>query len=248
MVSPGRCRVVGGGELAKPLDERRQAKGVGGDVVEEPVPLLRAHRVARLPQQFGRADDRGQRRFQFVGEMTRERLDVVGAVDQPSRHGEKALRERRDLARAVPAQPDDRRAVAFGDPPRAVGQFADRRGDRAQEDEADAGGDGDRPENDEADRQPFADDARLERAVEEKRDERQDDDDREHGEDDEAEARPPFLPWRRLAHPSAVQGPRRKPTPCTVSRALRQPSAASLARMLRIWLSMVRSETKILPS
>ena len=40
--------------------------------------------------------------------------------------------------------------------------------------------------------------------------------------------------------------PSRKPTPCTVSIASAQPAAANLARMLRMWLSTVRSATWML--
>jgi len=64
----------------------------------------------------------------------------------------------------------------------------------------------------------------------------------------EAQTRPPLLPQagRRSGHirqREASQRPSLKPTPCTVSITDSQPAAAILARMLRTWLSMVRSAT-----
>ena len=89
-------------------------------------------------------------------------------------------------------------------------------------------------------------------AEEEQADEGQCQHRRQHHEHHQAQARPPLGldPDRRRAlpaHAAASQRPSLKPTPCTVSIALSQPALASFARMLRIWLSIVRSATWIAP-
>jgi len=91
----------------------------------------------------------------------------------------------------------------------------------------------------------LADQLVLVEAKEEQADQRQGHHQDQDGDDDRGEARPPFaadpLVGGRQPH-----RPSRKPTPCTVSMTSTQPATASLARMLRIWLSTVRSATWML--
>ena len=93
----------------------------------------------------------------------------------------------------------------------------------------------------------------LVEAKEEEADERQRQHRPEDERHDEAEARAPFPRhplrggWRRDPHAAggAAQGPSLKPIPWIVTMPLWHPAAASFARMLRMWLSTVRSETWI---
>lgn len=86
----------------------------------------------------------------------------------------------------------------------------------------------------------LADQLVLVKPEEEQADQRQRHHHDQDGNDDRREARPPFL----RAHVPHL--PSRKPTPWTVSIASVQPAAASLARMLRMWLSTVRPATWML--
>ena len=74
----------------------------------------------------------------------------------------------------------------------------------------------------------------------------------EHQKHDETEAWPPLLPRGHrsggVGQRDASQRPSLKPTPWTVSITESHPAAAILARMFRMWLSMVRSATWMLPA
>ncbi len=82
-------------------------------------------------------------------------------------------------------------------------------------------------------------------AEEEKSDQRQRGHRGQHGNNDQAQRRSPFF-VPQLDHTCVSHRPSLKPTPWIVSITLSQFTAESLARILRIWLSMVRSETCIL--
>lgn len=88
----------------------------------------------------------------------------------------------------------------------------------------------------------LADQLVLVEPEEEQADQRQRHHHDQDGDNDGGEARAPFMRGHAPHRPS------RKPTPCTVSIASVQPAAASLARMLRIWLSTVRLATWMLPA
>ncbi len=123
-----RDRVFGAGEIAQAAGDLRQPVGIGDDVVEKLAPVVVVHvgRVDIVAQQFGRALDRRQRRFQLVRDMGGEGRDEVGARVQPPRHVEKALRQPGEFAGAVMPERAQRVAVALADQVGALDQFAHR--------------------------------------------------------------------------------------------------------------------------
>ncbi len=134
-------RAFRAGELAQPLRHGFQPLGIAEDIGDE-ILLLHPRQgrgvpLQRFQQQLGRALDRGQRRFQFMGEMRREGRDVVRAPRELLGHAEKALRELREFAGAVMGERLEGVAVAARDAIGAADQLAHRPGDGAAEDEAD---------------------------------------------------------------------------------------------------------------
>ena len=134
-----RDRIFRAGEIAQAARDRSQPVGVGDDVVEKLAPVLIVHvgRVDVLAQQFGRALDRRQRRFEFMRDMGGEGRDEAGARVQPPRHVEETLRQQGEFAGAVMPQRAQRVAVALADQIGALHQFAHRSGDGAVKQKAD---------------------------------------------------------------------------------------------------------------
>ena len=131
----------GARQFAQPLRHGLQALGVAQDVRHE-ILLLHPRQLVglalqRIQQQLGGALDRGQRRFQFMGEMRRERRDVVRPPRQLLGHVEEAVRQLGDFAGAVMRQRLKGVAIAAADARGAIDQLAHRPGNGAREDQTD---------------------------------------------------------------------------------------------------------------
>jgi len=94
--------------------------------------------LRRFQQEFGRALDRGEGRFQLMRQMRREGRDVVRAPRQLPGHVEKASRQLRELARAVMLKRLEGVAVAAGNARCAADQLIHRARDGAGEHQPEA--------------------------------------------------------------------------------------------------------------
>ena len=98
-------RALGAGQLPQPLRHGFEALGIAEDVGDE-ILLLHPRQcvglaLQRFQQQFCSALDRGQRRFQLMGEVRRKGRDVIRPPRQLLRHVEEAAREPGKLSGAV---------------------------------------------------------------------------------------------------------------------------------------------------
>ena len=137
-------RGFGARQFAQPLGHGFQAFGVAQNVRHE-ILLLHPREIVglalqRIQQQFGGALDRGQRRFQFMGQVRREGRDIIRPPRQLLGHVEEAVRQLGELARAVMRERLKRVAVAAADARGAIDQFAHRPGDGAGKHQADDDG------------------------------------------------------------------------------------------------------------
>ena len=103
---------VGAGELEEAAHEALEPLGVGGEVLEKAVALLRRHGRRVVAQQLHRALDRRERRLELVRDLRGEGADVVGALLQGARHGGHGLREPADLPRDRPGERRHRALLA----------------------------------------------------------------------------------------------------------------------------------------